>query len=114
MHDLFKIVQFGQSIMLNDYLAKNPSVDVNMKDADGDYLLHFTTVRENEEEVRTMTEQLLRVGANPNVVSSSGNTPLIHLLTNNNLSGLGASPLTRLFIEKVLMFISALKWEPLL
>lgn len=100
MHDLFNIVINAPPYVLKDYLSKNPNVDINMKKIKGDRLLHLATIRDNEEYVNAMTEQLLNSGADPNVFSRKGYTPLALLLLNNNLSKYGASSLTTLFIKK--------------
>lgn len=100
MHQLFNIVINSPPYKLKDYLSKNPNVDINMEEIKGDRLLHLVTMRDNEEDVNAMTEQLLIFGANPNVFSRMGYTPLALLLLNVSLSKYGASSLTTLFIKK--------------
>lgn len=57
-------------------------------------------MRDNEEDVNAMIEQLLISGVDPNIFNTMGYTPIAILVLNISLSKYGASYLTTLFFKK--------------
>jgi hypothetical protein len=72
-NSLLNLLRSNYSMQLSDIkLCLDSGADPNIKDENGDTLLHLAAYNKNEE----LTKLLLEKGANPNIKDKDGNTPL--------------------------------------